>query len=147
MFGLGMVRVINTAVLLSFLIFFVGGCSSSIPQETQEPEPQPISRFADGEATGIVQTWLGQRPYSYRPCDVVVPLFVSAFDGCRERELKEGNCLAFVNRGSHVWNESPQRDGVSRVILTGQAGQYRWDVYEQSQSVQTVVAPATSPCR
>ena len=106
--------------------------------------PQPTSRFVDGEATGIVQTWLGQRTYSDERCPKAL-----IFYPCREEEkvVHVGNCLAYVTRYPNVpWLESFDGDGVWRVVVPG--NRYAWDVYEGSHSVRTAWAtPSTSPCR
>ena len=134
---------VSKVTLLALLAILGGGCGSSAPQQTQEFEAQPTSRFASGEAIAIVQTWLSQRTYSYTRCTkLFTPIYV-----CPDEAKQQGvsNCLEYLNYRRRVsdWSESFQSNGVSRVTLTG-GHPWVWDVYEQSQSVRTVRAPSTA---
>ena len=121
------------------------GTSSSAPQQTQEFEAQPTSRFARGEAISIVQTWLSQRDFNYTSCtELFTPIYVCP-DEAKERGIS--NCLQYLNYGRRTsdWSESFQSNGVSRVTLIWLGGHpWAWDVYEQSQSVRTVTAPSAA---
>lgn len=137
---------VSMVILLALLALLVGGCGSSDPQQTQEFEAQPTSRFARGEAIGIVQTWLGQRPYSYTFCTQRVIIGVGCPDEAKQQRV--GNCLEYVNVQGSNWSESFQGNGVSRVTQIGPRGPYAWDVYEQSRSVRTVAGSARPrPCQ
>lgn len=150
-------RFVSIVILLALLALLGGGCGSSAPQQTQEFEAQPTqqtSRLAGGEAIGIVQTWLGQRTYSYTDC--TIPTFrgplaprsrtptrpIGAPCPDEAKQQRAGNCLDYVTTRRYSWTESFQGDGVSLVKLTSG---YVWEVYEQSQSVRTVETPPSSP--
>ena len=135
---------LRVAILLAVLFLLVGGCNSSTPQEARASEPQPTSSFADGEATAIVQTWLGQRTYSLPSCTrPFTPVYSCPDDA---KKLTVGNCLSYLTRTSFHWSETFQSALVSRVTLQRGGAPYLWDVYRPSDTVRTVRAPA-GPCR
>ena len=147
---MGKLPFVSTVILLALLALLVGGCGSSAPQQTPEFEAQPTSRFASGEALAIVQTWLGQRTYSYTSCTQLRTTLLVCPDEAKQQRV--GNCLEYVNGRGADWSESLQPDGVLRVTAIARwsvsRGIYVWEVYEQSQSVRTVKAPGTrNPCR
>jgi hypothetical protein len=157
------------------LIFVIGGVvACAVDNGRQDPEPN-IPSFQSGEATGLVQTWLGNRPWSdqrrrlewvdippppppppptpcppNRTCFPPRPSRLPMLPTQLETRIESivSNCLTYHQQKSlGGFTERFLGDGVWVVENdVDNVGLYRWRVFETSLSINTTESPPDSNC-